>query len=99
MCPRPSSSKMEGLSNEVASRQSPQLGAPPPNPRGLSLSGQNDGTEAARPPPAIPAAESALGLRPRSALSSAQVLPEWTSSTPPCNDFSSNGDYPLDLLS
>lgn len=31
--------------------------------------------------PDIPAAESALGLRPRIALSSAQVIPEWTIST------------------
>jgi hypothetical protein len=51
------------------------------------------------PPPAIPAAESALGLRPRSALSSAQVLPEWTISTAPCNDSSSNGANPLDSVS
>lgn len=51
------------------------------------------------PPPAIPAAEPALGLRPRSALSSAQVLPEWTTSTPPCNDFSSNGNNPLNSVS
>ncbi|MGA2148822.1 MAG: hypothetical protein ABSH49_28100, partial [Bryobacteraceae bacterium] len=33
------------------------------------------------------------------ALSSAQVLPEWTPSTSPCNDFSSNGDYPLNFVS
>src|SRR6266849_10290376 len=51
------------------------------------------------PPPAIPAAESALGLRPRIALSSAQVLPEWIISTSPRKDFSSNGDYPLNFLS
>src|SRR6266478_3537561 len=50
------------------------------------------------PPPAIPAAESALGLRPRIALSSAQVLPEWLTSTSPRNDFSSNGDNPLNFL-
>src|SRR5215467_2228088 len=47
----------------------------------------------------IPAAESALGLRPRIALSSAQVLPEWTISTSPCNNFPANGDYPLNSLS
>ena len=46
-------------------------------------------------PPLIPAAESALGLRPRSALSSAQVLPEWITSTSPCNDLSANGGNPL----
>jgi hypothetical protein len=44
-------------------------------------------------------AESALGLRPRSALSSAQVLPEWILSTLPCNDFSANGANPLNSLS
>lgn len=51
------------------------------------------GAGCARPQP-IPAAESALGLRSRSALSSAQVLPEWTIITSPCNDLSSDGDYP-----
>jgi len=49
--------------------------------------------------PSIPAAESALGSHPCVALSSAQVLPEWTISTPPCNDFSANGDYPLNFVS
>src|SRR5205807_5517843 len=29
------------------------------------------------------------------ALSSAQVFPDWTSSTQPCNDFALNGHYPL----
>jgi hypothetical protein len=38
-------------------------------------------------PLAIPAAEPALGLRSRSALSSAQVIPEWTTTTSPCHDF------------
>ncbi|MGD0048243.1 MAG: hypothetical protein ABSE42_14665, partial [Bryobacteraceae bacterium] len=33
------------------------------------------------------------------ALSSAQVLPEWTTSTPPHNDFSANGDNPLNFVS
>jgi hypothetical protein len=47
----------------------------------------------------IPAAESALGLRPRIALSSAQVFPEWTTLASPCNDFSANGDYPLNFVS
>src|ERR1035441_10362135 len=49
--------------------------------------------------PAVPAAESTLGSHPCVALSSAQVLPEWTTSTSPCNDFSSNGDYPLNFVS
>jgi len=76
-----------------------ELGAPPPNPWDLSLSGQNGlWWRRPEPPPAIPAAESALGLRPRIALSSAQVLPEWITSTSPRNDFSSNGDNPLNFL-
>ena len=49
--------------------------------------------------PSVPAAESALGSHPCVALSSAQVLPEWTTSTSPCNDFSSNGDDPLNFVS
>jgi len=53
------------------------------------------GKRVAPAPRPIPAAESALGVRSRIALSSAQVFPEWTTSTSPCNDFSSNGDYPL----
>ena len=76
------------------------LGALPPNPRDFPLCRQNGfwGSGLRRPRP-IPAAESALGLRPRIALSSAQVLPEWTTSTSPCNDFSANGDYPLNFVS
>jgi hypothetical protein len=57
------------------------------------------GERAAPAPGPIPAAESALGLRSRSALSSAQVLPEWTTSTSPCSNFLSNGDNPLNSLS
>ena len=49
--------------------------------------------------PAIPAAESALGLRPRRALPSAQVLPGWTTSTSPCNNLTANGDSPLNFVS
>src|SRR5262245_51310488 len=67
-----------------------QLGALPPTP---------DGTVADRRRVrrllTIPAAESALRLRPRNALSSAQVFPEWTISTPSCHDFSSDGVTPL----
>jgi hypothetical protein len=70
-----------------------QLGAAPPSP--IRPAG---GRRVPRLP-AIPAAESALGLRPRRALSSAQVLPKWTTSTSPCQNFSSNGDYPLNFLS
>jgi len=80
--------------------ESLKLGALPPDPRDLSHCRQNDG--ARKPiarPPLIPAAESALGLRPRSALSSAQVLPEWITAASPCNDLSTNGDNPLNSLS
>src|ERR1700693_4926957 len=75
-------------------------GVAPKTPGDLSLSCQDDGArrQIARPP-LIPAAESALGLRPRSALSSAQVSPEWITATSPCNDLSANGDYPLNFVS
>jgi hypothetical protein len=49
--------------------------------------------------PPIPATESTLGSHPCVALSSAQVLSEWKTSTMPCNDFSLNGNYPLNCLS
>src|SRR5580658_1985148 len=80
--------------------ESLQLGALPPSPRDLSHSCQNDRArrQIARPPP-IPATESALGLRPRSALSSAQVFPEWITATSPCNNLSANGDNPLNFVS
>src|SRR6516164_9206362 len=70
-----------------------QLGAAPPNPQDTA------GGRRVHRLPAIPAAESALGLRPRIALSSAQVLPEWTTMASPCNNFSANGDYPLNFVS
>jgi len=54
---------------------------------------------AATAAPAVPAAESTLGSHPCVALSSAQVLPGWTTSTTLCNDFSSNGVYPLNFVS
>ena len=47
--------------------------------------------------PAIPAAESTLGSHPCVALSSAQVIPEWTTSTSPCKNFTADGDDPLTL--
>ena len=49
--------------------------------------------------PAIPAPESTLGSHPCVALSSAQVHPEWTTLTSPCNTLPSNGDYPLNFVS
>jgi hypothetical protein len=73
----------------------------PQTPGILRFSARMDyfGERVAPAPRPIPAAESALGLRSRSALSSAQVLPEWTTSTSPCNNFLSNGDNPLNSLS
>src|SRR5271154_1348986 len=95
----PSLSKTAGVSNDVASRRTFQLGTLPPNPRDLSHSRRNDGARRQITlPPLIPAVESALELRPRRALSSAQVFPEWITATSPRNDLSANGDYPLDLL-
>src|SRR2546429_4157954 len=49
--------------------------------------------------PAIPAAESTLGSHPCVALSSAQVPPEWITSTSPCNTFTANGNNPLNFVS
>jgi len=57
------------------------------------------GTGATCPPPFRPLNRS-LGLLPSSALSRpAQVLPEWTTSTSPCNTVSPNGDNPLNFVS
>ena len=49
--------------------------------------------------PAIPAAESTLGSHPCVALSSAQVLPEWTNRSFAANALAANGDYPLNYVS
>ena len=49
--------------------------------------------------PAFPAAESALGAHPCVALSSAQVRPEWNTSTLPVNAFAANGTNPLNFMS
>src|SRR5579864_899890 len=49
--------------------------------------------------PAIPAAESTLGSHPCVALSSAQVLPEWTTRNLAGNRFPANRDNPLNLVS
>ena len=45
--------------------------------------------------PAIPAAESTLGSHPCVALSSAQVIPEWTKHNLVGNRFAANGDNPI----
>jgi hypothetical protein len=51
------------------------------------------------PPSATSATDAALGLRPRRALSSAQLLAEWTTTNPLRNDSSLNSFYPLNFVS
>ena len=51
------------------------------------------------PPSATSATDTALGLRPRRALSSAQLSAEWTTTTSLRNDSSSNSFYPLNFVS
>ena len=57
------------------------------------------GTGRPKPPRATSATESALGLRPRRALSSAQPNAEWTTANSPRNDFALNGTNPLNCVS
>ena len=52
-----------------------------------------------RPFSATSAADTALGLRPRIALSSAQLSADWTKPQPLRNDSSLNGVYPLNFVS
>ena len=75
-----------------------QMGAAPPNPR---KTGQHWRKERRLEPasPGIPAAESTLGSHPCVALSSAQVLPEWTNRNLAGNAFAANGDNPLNSVS
>jgi hypothetical protein len=49
-------------------------------------------------PIVIPAAESTLGSHPCVALSSAQVLPEWTTCHLAVHAFAANGDNPLNFF-
>jgi hypothetical protein len=57
------------------------------------------GTGSTYPRPFRPLNRS-LGSLPSVALSRpAQVLPGWTTSTSPCNNFSTDGDYPLNFVS
>ena len=51
------------------------------------------------PPSATSATDTALGLRPRRALSSAQLPIEWTTTNPLRNDSSLNSFYPLNFVS
>jgi len=71
-----------------------QIRVAPPNPHRAIADGRR-----VRRLPAIPAAESALRLRRRRALSSAQVLPEWTTITTSCNNFAANGSQCLNFMS
>jgi hypothetical protein len=103
----------EGWSNGLVSRQARQIkflglrnsaslirGAAPETPRFIALGPESlcyigaDYTA-----PAIPASGSTLGSHLCVALSSAQTFSEWKTSTQPCNNFSLNGRYPLNLLS
>src|SRR5438270_2775606 len=70
-------------------------GAAPETPRFIAVAPESLHLGAASATPAIRASESALGSHLCVALSSAQVFPDWTSSTQPCNDFALNGHYPL----
>ena len=76
-------------------------GGSAPATRDLTQLGRNGcfGWERQTPLHPFPRLSRRSGLHPCVALSSAQVLPEWTISTPPCNDFSANGDYPLNFVS
>jgi len=49
--------------------------------------------------PAIPPAESTLGSHPCVALSSAQVIPEWSNHNLAVHQFSANGEHPLNFVS
>ena len=76
-------------------------GALPLRPRDLAQLRQNGCFTygAAETAPAVPAAESTLGSHPCVALSSAQVLPEWITSTSPVNISTLNGANPLNFVS
>jgi len=54
---------------------------------------------AAAAAPAIPAAESTIGSHPCVALSSAQVLPEWSNRNLAGKTVAANGDNPLNFVS
>src|SRR3954470_16158018 len=54
---------------------------------------------AAEAAPVIPAAESTLGSHPCVALSSAQVLPEWSNRSLAVYVLAANGDNPLNFVS
>src|SRR6478752_10755612 len=74
-------------------------GAAPETPRFIAVAPESLHFGASFTAPAIPASVSSLGSHLCVALSSAQVFSEWTTSTQPRNDFSFNGNYPLNLLS
>jgi len=74
-------------------------GTPPETPRFIAVAPELFFFGAVFTAPAIPAAESTLRSHLCGALPFAQLLSEWTTSTLPCNDFSLDGNYPLNLLS
>jgi len=82
------------------------LGALPPNPQDLPLFSSQNGwcwlssRGSFELPQPFRQLNRSLGLLPSSALSRpAQLLPEWTISTSPCNTFSVNGGNPLNSVS
>ena len=88
------------LSRSLRNSASLIRGAAPETPRFIAVGPESlCHIGAARTAPAIPASGSTLRSHLCVALSSAQTFSEWKTSTQPCNDFSLNGDYPLNLLS
>src|SRR5271154_5633917 len=85
--------------NYESHRTSPYGGFAPATPGFTALEPEWMFHGTASAAPAFPAAESALGSHPCVALSSAQVLSEWITSTTPVNAFAANGSNPLNLLS
>jgi len=68
-------------------------------PARMDVFGCFQGTGLTCPPPFRPLNRS-LGLLPSMALSRpVQVLPEWTTSTSPCNTLPASGDSPLNFVS
>ena len=77
-----------------------QPGALPLLPRDLTQLRRNDSRlEQSEAAPVIPATESTLGSHPCVALSSAQVLPEWSNRNLAVNASASDGINPLNFVS
>ena len=100
MC-RPPSSKTAPCNELRIAIARLNTGALPLRPRDLTHLRQNGcvaGRLIARPRSFRPLSRRS-GRIPAVALSSAQVLPEWITSTSPCNAFAANGDNPLNFVS